>query len=138
VITHKKLSEKFRQTDVIEVLDVENLRVNFKEIDGDKIIVEDPSTSEEYKVPENILGFDKRFLENQSEDLEIILKISGEKMLSFSIPISVEGEIESFTGKEMAQLTNGITIKEIPNHCSVGDKILVRSDTCVYISKISD
>ncbi len=135
--------KSFRSGDKIDTPNLEERTLNFSYEEGDGIyIFIDPNTNDEARIPEDVLGRSKYFLDDDMEcqvlffnnrPIEITLPVFVEKVIGESEP-GVRGDTATNVSKP-AKLENGYELA-IPLFVNVGDTIRIDTRTGEYSERV--
>lgn len=133
----------FRSGDKIDTPDLEERTLNFSYDEGDGVyIFIDPNTSDEARIPEDVLGRSKFFLDDDMEcqilffnnrPIEITLPTFVEKVIAEAEP-GVRGDTATNVSKP-AKLDNGYELA-IPLFVNPGDLVRIDTRTGEYAERI--
>eukprot|EP00252_Welwitschia_mirabilis_P026780 TRINITY_DN8917_c0_g1_i1.p1 TRINITY_DN8917_c0_g1~~TRINITY_DN8917_c0_g1_i1.p1 ORF type:complete len:222 (+),score=41.04 TRINITY_DN8917_c0_g1_i1:204-869(+) len=138
-----KSEERFRPTQTIERVHVEDKVFTFLYEDGDTIFVMDPKTFEQVELSKRIFGKRAAYL---TDGMQVTVSFHEGRALSASIPTrvictiveaepSIKGQSATYQYKKLV-LENGQTIMG-PVFLNVGDKIVVNTIEETYMTRDS-
>ena len=137
-----KLNERFRSSDNVERVVLDEKKFNFLYEDENNCHFMDQTNFEQIIINKSLLGEKSKLLK---ENMEVIIQFYEEQALSVNLPFSVELTIESTdaaikgqtasSSYKPATLENGINIM-VPPFINSGDKIILDTNTLEYIKKI--
>ena len=137
-----KLNERFRSSDNIERVVLEDKKFSFLYEDETKCHFMDQTNFEQIAINKTILGEKNKLLK---ENMEVNVQFYEDQALSVDLPSSVELKIESTdaaikgqtasSSYKPATLENGIKIM-VPPFINPDDKIILDTRTLEYVKKI--
>ena len=136
-----KLNERFRSSENIEKVILEETPHVFLYRENDTLIFMNNETFEQISLDINIIGEQSAFLQ---DGMNVVINLYNDKPVSLIMPEScveeiieadavIKGQTVSSSFKP-AILKNGIKIM-VPGHIEVGTKIVIRPSDCTYIEK---
>ncbi len=138
-----KLNQRFRSSESVERVQLEEKELNFLYSDENGCFFMDPENFEQISIKKDLMG-DKLKLLN--ENLKVTISFLEEKPISVILPNNIECEIESTEGVvkgqtasssyKPAKLKNGLDIM-VPPFVEEGNKIILDTRTLEYIKKIN-
>tara|TARA_B100000029_G_scaffold84467_1_gene75150 strand:- start:479 stop:1009 length:531 start_codon:yes stop_codon:yes gene_type:complete len=138
-----KLNQRFRSSENVERVQLEEKEFNFLYHDDTGCFFMDPENFEQISLKKELLGEKSKLL---SENLKVTISFLEEKPMSVDLPTSIECEIESTEGVvkgqtaassyKPAKLKNGLSIM-VPPFVERGNKIIIDSRTLEYVKKIN-
>ena len=137
-----KLNERFRSSDSIERVVLDEKKFNFLYGDENNCHFMDQTNFEQIEINKSLLGEKSKLLK---ENMEVNVQFYEDQALSVNLPSSVELTIEitdaaikgqtASSSYKPAILENGINIM-VPPFINSGDKIILDTSTLEYIKKI--
>jgi len=137
-----KLNERFRSSDNIERVVLEDKKFSFLYEDETKCHFMDQTNFEQIAINKTILGEKNKLLK---ENMEVNVQFYEEEAISLDLPSSVELTIETTdaaikgqtasSSYKPAVLENGINIT-VPPFINSGDKIILDTRTLEYVKKV--
>jgi len=137
-----KLNERFRSSDAVEKVILDDKKFNFLYEDENNCHFMDQTNFEQIKISKSLLGEKSKLLK---ENMEVNVQFFDEQALSVDLPTTVELTIESTDASikgqtasssyKPATLENGIKIM-VPPFIDSEDKIILDTRTLEYIKKI--
>jgi len=132
------LTEKrFRPEDKLEIIDLEKKHLSYLYADGETLYFMDPSTYEQYAVPQRLLG---KYFEFLKDGEELVVEFLGERPVRVLTPKMVKLKVastgppqhahETSVWKE-AVLENGMRI-QVPLFIATGDTIILDVEAGKY------
>ena len=141
VIKGIKLNERFRSSEAVEKVEVDEKKFNFLYIDGDNCHFMDNNTFEQVEISKTIIGEHYKLLK---ENLEVTISFMKEKPISIELPKNIECIIETTdaaiknqtasSSYKPAILDNGIKIN-VPPFIESGEKIIIDTRTLEYVKR---
>ena len=136
-----KLNERFRSSESIERVILEEIAHVFLYKEDDMLIFMNNQTFEQISINIEMIGDQSAFLQ---DGMNVIINTHNEEPISVNMPDScverveeadavIKGQTASSSFKP-AVLSNGIKIM-VPGHIEVGTKIVVRPSDSTYIEK---
>ena len=137
-----KLNERFRSSDTVERVILDDKKFNFLYEDENNCHFMDQTNFEQIQISKSLLGEKKKLLK---ENMEVNVQFHDDQALNVDLPLSIElkiimtdatikGQTASSSYKP-ATLENGINIM-VPPFINSEDKILLDTRTLEYIKKI--
>ncbi len=137
-----KLNERFRSSDSVERVILEEKKFNFLFKDNDGYHFMDKATYEQTKINEKKIGEKAKLLK---ENLEVTINFFEDNPLAVELPISIECNVVSTdvalkgqtasSSYKPAIIDNDLKIL-VPPFIESGDKIIVDSRSLEYVKKI--
>ena len=136
-----KLNERFRSSENIERVILEEIPHVFLYKENNNLIFMNNNTFEQINIDKNMIGDQSLFLQ---DGMNVIINIYNEEAVSVNMPDScilevveadavIKGQTVSSSFKP-AMLNNGVKVM-VPGHIEVGAKIVVRPSDSTYIEK---
>ncbi|MDC0227845.1 elongation factor P [Alphaproteobacteria bacterium] len=136
-----KLNERFRSSENIEKVILEETSHVFLYKENENLIFMNNKTFEQISVKKNMIGDQSAFLQ---DGMDVIINSYNNEVVSVNMPDScieevveadavIKGQTVSSSFKP-AILSNGIKVM-VPGHIEVGSKIVVRPSDSSYIEK---
>ena len=137
-----KLNERFRSSDAVERVVLDEKKFNFLYKDDNNCHFMDQTNFEQIAINKSLLGEKNKLLK---ENMEVNVQFYEDQALSVDLPYSVELIVESTdaaikeqtasSSNKPATLENGIKIM-VPPFINSGDKIVLDTRTLEYQKKI--
>ena len=137
-----KLNERFRSSDSVEKVSLDEEKFNFLYEDESDYHFINQKTFEQINLPKSIVANKGKLL---TENLEVTINFYNEKPLSIDLPNQIKCKVESTdvalkgqtvsSSYKPAILTNGLKI-QVPPFIESEDNIIVDTRTIEYIKKI--
>ena len=138
-----KLNERFRSSDSIERVILDERKFNFLYEDENKCHFMDQENFEQIEINKSMLGEKIKLLR---ENMEVNVQFYEDQALSINLPVTVEMKISSTdaaikgqtasSSYKPATLENGLNIM-VPPFINSGDNIILDTRTLEYIKKIN-
>ena len=136
-----KLNERFRSSENVEKVILEETPYVFLYKENDSLIFMNNQTFEQISVNIDMIGDQAAFLQ---DGMNVIINIYNENPVSIIMPDNcieeiveadavIKGQTVSSSFKP-AILKNGVKVM-VPGHIEVGTKIIVRPSDCTYVEK---
>ena len=136
-----KLNERFRSSENIEKVILEEVSHVFLYKENESLIFMNNNTFEQISINKNMIGDQSAFLQ---DGMNVIINTYNNEVVSVNMPDScieevveadavIKGQTVSSSFKP-AILSNGIKVM-VPGHIEVGSKIVVRPSDSSYIEK---
>ena len=136
-----KLNERFRSSENVEKVILEEILHVFLYKENDDLIFMNKETFEQIIVDINMIGEQSAFLQ---DGMNVLINIYNDQPVSVIMPDScieeiveadavIKGQTVSSSFKP-AILKNGVKVM-VPGHIEIGTKIVVRPSDCAYIEK---
>ena len=136
-----KLNERFRSSENVEKVILEETPYVFLYKENDSLIFMNNQTFEQISVNIDMIGDQAAFLQ---DGMNVIINIYNENPVSIIMPDNcieeiveadavIKGQTASSSFKP-AILKNGVKVM-VPGHIEVGTKIVVRPSDCTYVEK---
>ena len=136
-----KVNERFRTSENIEKLSVNEMSVTFLFIDDNFITVMNNENFEQSSLDKSLLSGNKDFL---SDGIQLTIEIIGDEIVNIKLPKSIVVEVKTADAVVKGQTAsssfkNAITTNDIkilvPPHIKEGDKIIINTDNYEYLEK---
>jgi len=137
-----KLNERFRSSDAVEKVILDDKKFNFLYEDENNCHFMDQTNFEQIQISKSLLGEKNKLLK---ENMEVNVQFFDEEALSVELPITVELTIKSTDASIKGQtasssykpaiLENGIKIM-VPPFIDSDDNIILDTRTLEYVKKI--
>ena len=137
-----KLNERFRSSDTVERVILDEKKFSFLYEDENNCHFMDQTNFEQIQIKKKLIGEKSKLLK---ENMEVNLQFHEEEPLSVDLPSSVELKIETTdaamkgqtasSSYKPATLENGIKIM-VPPFINADDKIVLDTRTLEYVKKV--
>jgi elongation factor P len=139
-----KLNERFRSSETVERVRLDEKDYQFLFVDGDHYTFMDTETFEQITLDGDLIGEPAVFLQ---EGMMVTVQSHEEEPISVSLPDSavltvveadavVKGQTASSSYKP-AKLENGVRVM-VPPHIAVGDRVVVNTAEQTYVERAKD
>jgi elongation factor P len=142
LIDGRKLNERFRSSDTVERVTLEQKKHQYLYEDGDMLVFMDSQSYEQISLSKEFVGEDQvKFLQ---DNMEVELEFHEERPIGISLPPTVVLEIVEADGVVKGQTasssykpavaSNGMRIL-IPPYMAAGERVVVDTDTGEYLRR---
>ena len=138
-----KLNERFRSSETLEKVEVDEKKFNFLYIDGENCHFMDNKTFEQVEISKEVVGEKFKLLK---ENLEVTISFMEEKPISIELPNNIECMIKSTeaaiknqtasSSYKPAILDCGIKIN-VPPFIESGEKIIIGTRNLEYVKRVN-
>ena len=138
-----KLNERFRSSETLEKVEVDEKKFNFLYIDGENCHFMDNKTFEQVEISKEVVGEKFKLLK---ENLEVTISFMEEKPISIELPNNIECMIKSTeaaiknqtasSSYKPAILDCGIKIN-VPPFIESGEKIIIDTRNLEYVKRVN-
>ena len=139
-----KLNERFRSSETVERIILEEKKASYLYEENDKIVFMDANTYEQKFIPKDLIGDKFKLLEG---GMEIILNVFEDEIISIKLPDTVvvkileadavvKGQTASSSYKP-AIIQENIRIL-VPPHIEAGSKIVIKTEDLSYVERAKD
>ena len=138
-----KLNERFRTSETVEKVELEEKKFNFLYSDDENCHFMNSKTFEQISIPKTLTDEKYKLLK---ENLEVTISFMDEKPLSVDLPSNIECIIDitdaaikgqtAASSYKPATLDNGLKIN-VPPFVESGDKIILDTRTFEYVKKVN-
>jgi elongation factor P len=136
-----KLNERFRSSETVERVILEEKKATYLYEDGDKLVFMDAISFEQKFLLKELIGEKSELLE---DGMEVILNSFNDEVISVDLPDTiiveileadavVKGQTASSSYKP-AQIKNGIRIL-VPPHIETGTKVVIKTEDRSYVER---
>ncbi len=136
-----KLNERFRASESVEKVRLEQKDHQFLFEDGDFLTFMDTATYDQVSINKELIGERAAFLQ---DGMEVVIEFHEDSALSVILPESITLEITeteptvkgqtAASSYKPAILENGVRVM-VPPFCESGEKIVVNSETSEYVKR---
>ncbi|MFP3920444.1 MAG: elongation factor P [Dichotomicrobium sp.] len=136
-----KLNERFRSSETIERVRLEQREFQFLYEEGDMLVFMDMETFEQIELPKDFVGERKAFLQ---EGMQVTVEFHEDKPIGVALPDHVTLEITeaepvvkgqtASSSYKTATLENGVRIM-VPPFISTGEKVVVDTSDLTYVRR---
>lgn len=144
ILEGTKLHERFRSSESVERVFLEECEAQYLYTDGDNLVLMDQSTYEQVLLPTDLLGDRVAFLQ---DNMMVKLSLHEGRPISVSLPTTVVMEIAesepvikgqtATSSFKPATLTNGVRIM-VPPHIESGMRVVVNTEDASYVERAKD
>ena len=141
LIDGSKLNERFRSSETVERVRLEQKDHQFLYSDGDMLTFMDLESYDQIQLPEDLLGERKAFLQ---DGMTVVLESHEGRPISVSLPDHVTLEVveaepvvkgqTAASSNKPAVLENGIRVM-VPPFVATGEKIIVDTNDLTYVKR---
>ena len=141
---NSKLNERFRSSETVERIILEEKKASYLYEENDKIIFMDAITYEQKFIPKDLVGDKYKLLE---DGMEVILNVFEEEIISIKLPDTVSVEILEadavVKGQTASSSYKPAIIKDnirilVPPHIETGSKIVIKTEDLSYVERSKD
>ena len=142
--TGTKFNERWRTSDSVEKVSVNEINVTFLYIENDSFTVMNNQNYEQMTYSSKLISGKEKFLE---DGMNITLEMVDDKISTVKFPKNIKVEIKTADAVVKGQTAsssykNALTTNElsilVPPHIKEGDKVMINSETLNYIEKAKD
>ena len=136
-----KLNERFRSSETVERVILEEKKATYLYEDGDKLVFMDAISFEQKFLLKELIGEKSELLE---DGMEVILNSFEEEVISVDLPDTVIVEIldadavvkgqTASSSYKPAKIKNGIRIL-VPPHIEKGTKVVIKTEDRSYVER---
>lgn len=136
-----KLNERFRSSETIERVRLEQREFQYLYEEGDMLVFMDMETFEQIELPKDFVGERKAFLQ---EGMQVTVEFHEDKPIGVALPDHVTLEITeaepvvkgqtASSSYKTATLENGVRIM-VPPFISMGEKVVVDTSDLSYVRR---
>ena len=136
-----KLNERFRSSEDVEKVRLDQKDHQFLYSDGDMLTFMDSATYEQVSIPADLLGEDAGFLQ---DGMEVMIDSYEGSVIGVTLPESVVLEVTetepvvkgqtAASSYKPAVLSNGMRTT-VPPFVGTGDKVIINTEDCSYVRR---
>ncbi|MEM1381047.1 MAG: elongation factor P [Pseudomonadota bacterium] len=141
LIDGRKLNERFRSSETVEKVRLEQKEHSFLYAEGDMLTFMDGETYEQIQIPEDLIGEQRAFLQ---DGMQVEVEMHEGRAIGVALPEqvtllitdtepTVKGQTASSSYKP-ATLENGLRVM-VPPHITNETKIIVNTQTIEYVKR---
>ena len=141
LLTGSKLNERFRASETVERVRLEQKDHTFLYEEGDMLVFMDAESYEQISIPRDLIGERVAFLQ---DGMQVIVESHEGKAIGVQLPEhvtleitetepTVKGQTASSSYKP-STVENGLRIM-VPPHMNTGQKIVVNTETLEYVKR---
>ncbi|MCH8239041.1 MAG: elongation factor P [Proteobacteria bacterium] len=141
LIDGSKLNERFRSSQTVERVRLEQKDYQFLYSDGDMLTFMDLESYEQIQLPEELVGERRAFLQ---DGMTVVVESYEGKLIGVSLPDQVTLEVvetepvvkgqTAASSNKPAMLDNGIRVM-VPPFVQTGEKIIVDTNELTYVKR---
>ncbi len=141
LITGTKLNERFRASETVERVRLEQKDHTFLYEEGDMLVFMDSETYEQISIPKDMIGERAAFLQ---DGMQVIVESHEGKAIGVQLPEQVTLEITETEPTVKGQtasssykpsiVDNGLRVM-VPPYMTVGERIVVNTETLEYVKR---
>ncbi len=141
LITGSKLNERFRASETVERVRLEQKDHTFLYEEGDMLVFMDSETFEQISIPKEMIGERGAFLQ---DGMQVIVESHEGKPIGVQLPEQVTLEITeteptvkgqtASSSYKPSTVDNGLRIM-VPPYMTVGERIVVNTETLEYVKR---
>ena len=141
LLNGSKLNERFRASETVERVRLEQKDHTFLYAEGDMLVFMDAESYEQISIPKDLIGERVAFLQ---DGMQVIVESHEGKAIRVQLPEHVTLEITETEPTVKGQtasssykpsiVENGLRIM-VPPHMSTGQKIIVNTETLEYVKR---
>lgn len=142
VVTGSKIDISFKDSDTLNLADLNRRPAVFSYIDGNDYIFMDEENYTQYNINIEAISEDVLFINEDTKGLQVV--IVNDTPVALDLPANVELEIietdpsikgGSATARtKPAKLSTGLTV-QVPEHISTGDRIKVNVEERIFVGR---
>ncbi|MEL6366136.1 MAG: elongation factor P [Pseudomonadota bacterium] len=137
----RKLNERFRASETVERVRLEQKDHTFLYAEGDMLVFMDAETYEQISISEDMIGERRAFLQ---DGMQVVVESHEGRPIGLQLPEhvtlevvetepTVKGQTASSSYKP-STVDNGLRVM-VPPYMSVGEKIVVNTETLEYVKR---
>ncbi len=144
LLTGTKTNERFRASETLERIRLEQRRFQYLFQDGDQYTFMDQETFEQVAVNADVIGEPARFL---TEGMQVEIEFYDETPLNVTLPETVTLRLEhadpvvkgqtASSSYKPGVLENGVKVM-VPPHLDSGTRIVIKTEDGSYVEKVKD
>lgn len=141
LIDGTKLNERFRASETVEKVRLEQKDFQYLYADGDRLVFMDTESYEQLELQEDFVGDRKSFLQ---DGMQVTVELYEEKPIGISLPDTVTLEIveadpvvkgqTAASSYKPAKMENGVRVM-VPPFIEAGEKIIVDTNEITYVRR---
>jgi len=139
--TGNKTNERWRTADTVERLMTEEKEFSYSYTDGLNLVLMDPETYEETRIPVELMGDSAPFLQ---DNMQLVVDLVEGDPVAIHLPATVILEIveadpvtkgqTATSSYKPAKLSNGVKTM-VPPFIETGERIVVRTEDASYVER---
>lgn len=137
----RKLNERFRASETVERVRLEQKDHTYLYAEGDMLVFMDQESFEQISIPKDMIGERVAFLQ---DGMEVVVESHEGRAIGVQMPEQVTLEITeteptvkgqtASSSYKPARVDNGLRVM-VPPYMSVGEKIVVNTETLEYVKR---
>ncbi len=137
----RKLNERFRSSETVERVRLEQKEHTFLYEEGDMLVFMDAETYDQISIAQDLVGERAKFLQ---DGMQVVVESHESRPIGVSLPEQVTLEIveteptvkgqTASSSYKPAQLENGLRVM-VPPHITNNTKIIVNTETLEYVKR---
>lgn len=141
LIDNTKLNERFRASETVEKVRLEQKEFQYLYAEGDMLVFMDTTSYEQLELQNEFVGERKAFLQ---DGMQVTVELYEERPIGISLPDTVVLEIveadpvvkgqTATSSYKPAKMENGIRVM-VPPFIEAGEKIVVDTDEITYVKR---
>ncbi|MEL6789823.1 MAG: elongation factor P [Pseudomonadota bacterium] len=137
----RKLNERFRASETVERVRLEQKDFTFLYEEGDMLVFMDAETFEQTNIPTDMIGERRAFLQ---DGMQVVVEMHEGRAIGVTLPEQVTVEITeteptvkgqtASSSYKPSTVDNGLRVM-VPPYVSVGDRIIVHTETLEFVKR---
>ena len=142
VVSNSKIDETFKDSEMLELADLERVPVMFSYIDGEEYVFMNTEDYTPYNMSKAAIEDDLQFINETTEGIQVV--IVDDAAVALDLPTNVELEVmetdpsikggSATSRTKPAILSTGLTVS-VPEHISTGDMIRVHVEERKFLGR---
>ena len=142
VVSNSKIDETFKDSEMLELADLERVPVMFSYIDGEEYVFMNTEDYTPYNMSKAAIEDDLQFINETTEGIQVV--IVDDAAVALDLPTNVELEVvetdpsikggSATSRTKPAILSTGLTVS-VPEHISTGDMIKVHVEERKFLGR---
>lgn len=142
VVSNSKIDETFKDSEMLELADLERVPVMFSYIDGEEYVFMNTEDYTPYNMSKASIEDDLQFINETTEGIQVV--IVDDAAVALDLPTNVELEVietdpsikggSATSRTKPAILSTGLTVS-VPEHISTGDMIRVHVEERKFLGR---
>ena len=142
VVSNSKIDETFKDSEMLELADLERVPVMFSYIDGEEYVFMNTEDYTPYNMSKESIEDDLQFINETTEGIQVV--IVDDAAVALDLPTNVELEVvetdpsikggSATSRTKPAILSTGLTVS-VPEHISTGDMIKVHVEERKFLGR---
>jgi elongation factor P len=136
-----KLNERFRSSDTVEKVSLEQKKMQYLYAEGDNLTFMDNTSYEQVSMAQDMLGDQLQWLQ---ENMMVDVEFYGDKPIGVALPAKITVEVveadavvkgqTASSSYKPAKVLNGITVL-VPPYITAGERIIVNTEDGTFASR---